>query len=299
MRFEGEIIAVVVSVLWTVSAVFFESASKRVGSLALNFVRMTITILFTGVIAVFTHGAFLPFDAGATQWIWLSLSGFIGLFVGDYCLFRSYVNIGARSSQLIMTLSPVITALLGFLFFDERLLWNQLLAMVLVVLGIALALLGKGEDSEGKRKYKLTVTGGTLALALMAPVCQAVGYIFTKKGMQGYDMFSATQIRSISALVFFALVITAGKWWRFLRSVYANAPVMKSITIGSVIGPVLGISLSLYAISIANAGVAATLMSLTPVFLIIPAALSHKNKVTLLQVVGSVIAVASGALFFI
>jgi drug/metabolite transporter (DMT)-like permease len=64
-------------------------------------------------------------------------------------------------------------------------------------------------------------------------------------------------------------------------------------------GPTIGVSLSLLATLYTNAGVAQTLMSLTPVLIIWPTWLIYRQKVTVLEVVGACVAVAGASLFFL
>ena len=73
-----------------------------------------------------------------------------------------------------------------------------------------------------------------------------------------------------------------------------NAAVWATIT-----GPFIGVSLSLMAVQYTEAGIASTLMALTPVFIIWPAHFFFGQKVTLKEVVGACISVIGVSLFFI
>ena len=44
--YKGEIISLVVALSWTTTAMFAEVASKRMGSIVMNVVRMTLSLLF-------------------------------------------------------------------------------------------------------------------------------------------------------------------------------------------------------------------------------------------------------------
>jgi len=60
------------------SAIFFEKAGRRVGSLSVNIIRIFLGILFLGITTLFTRGMFFPMDATPYNWFWLGLSGVIG-----------------------------------------------------------------------------------------------------------------------------------------------------------------------------------------------------------------------------
>ena len=64
-------------------------------------------------------------------------------------------------------------------------------------------------------------------------------------------------------------------------------------------GPFLGVSLSLMAVQYAKAGIASTLMALTPVLIIVPYALIHKQKISVKEVIGTLITMVGVALFFL
>ena len=64
-------------------------------------------------------------------------------------------------------------------------------------------------------------------------------------------------------------------------------------------GPFLGVSLSLMAVQYAKAGIASTLMALTPVLIIVPYAIINKQRITAKQVIGTLVTVIGVALFFL
>ena len=97
----GEIASLLTAACWTMSAIFFEKAGRRVGSLSVNIIRIFLGILFLGTTTLFTRGMFFPMDATPYNWFWLGISGIVGFFLGDLFLFRSYLLIGSRTSQLV------------------------------------------------------------------------------------------------------------------------------------------------------------------------------------------------------
>ena len=90
----------------------------------------------------------MPVDASRHNWIWLALSGIIGLVLGDYFLFRSYTLIGSRFAQLIMTLAPPLSAVFAYFILSESLELIQIAGMVIVIIGIAIAIFNKPVKGE-------------------------------------------------------------------------------------------------------------------------------------------------------
>ena len=291
----GEISALGVAVCWTLSALFFEKAGSKIGSLAVNIIRLMAAILLLGLVTLITRGSFFPTDATPYQWFWLSLSGFIGFFLGDLCLFHSYSIIGSRMASLVMTLAPPITVLIGFLFLNERLSFQQIMAVSIIVSGILIAMLGK----EKGEKLNFNVPFKGFLFAFGGAIGQALGLIASKKGIGNYDAVSATQIRAITGGLSFILFITFLRRWGSIRQAFSDKIGIKFVLSGSLAGPVFGVTLSLFAIQHTEAGVAAALMGLVPIFIILPSAIMFKERITPFQVLGAFTCVVGCVVLFL
>ena len=139
----GEIIALGAVAGWTVSALAFETAAKRIGSVPVNTIRMVMAALI--LILINALRGLPPWPAGITaaDFMWLIASGFVGFFIGDLLLFRSYLIIGSRMAMLIMSLSPPVSALLDRLVFGTLLTPWDAAGMILTMIGVVLALSGR------------------------------------------------------------------------------------------------------------------------------------------------------------
>ena len=74
---------------------------------------------------------------------------------------------------------------------------------------------------------------------------------------------------------------------------------MKFTGLTTLFGPFIGVALSLMAVQYARAGIASTLMALTPVLIILPYALIYKQKVTPKEILGVIVSMTGVALFFL
>ena len=287
----GEIASLLTAGCWMFSAIFFEKAGRRTGSLSVNIIRIFLGILFVGITTLFTRGMFFPMDATAYNWLWLGRSGIVGCFLGELFRFKSYILIGSRTSQLVMSLAPMITAVIGWFFLQEILSLKSIAGIVVSVTGIMIAVAGKNLKLNIPLRGFLYALGGALG--------QAVGLILSKKGMGDYDPIAATQIRAIFGFVAFALLVTFVGRWRRVFMTLRDKTGMKAITIGTVFGPFIGVSLSLYAVQHTETGIASALMALTPIFIIIPSAIMFKEKITARQVIGALISIGGATIFFL
>jgi drug/metabolite transporter (DMT)-like permease len=299
-QYLGEIAALLTAVCWTVTAMAFETAGKRVGALSLNLIRLVIGLGFLAIYNAIFNDGFLPTATGY-QWFWLTLSGVVGFVLGDLFLFRAFILIGARISMLIMAMVPPITALIGWITLGEILTGIEFLGMGLTLLGIVLVISTKLDIKKGA--FGKTLKMGPLLLgsllALGGAIGQAAGLVLSKKGMQDMNAFEATQIRIMAGVVGFTLVITLFKRWGHLLGALKDLKAMKFMTLGSFTGPFLGVSFSLLAVQHTDTGVAATLMALTPVMIIPPAILLNKERIKIIEIIGAIISIGGVALFFL
>jgi drug/metabolite transporter (DMT)-like permease len=298
----GEIAGLLTAVFWTVTSMAFESAGKKVGSLAVNLIRLVIAFFFIGIFSWISRGFFFPSDATAYQWQWLALSGLVGFVIGDLMLFQALVVVGARVSMLVMSLAPPFAALIGWLVLGEVLSLKNWLGMSVTITGIIMVIL-KHEKSELNGSVTRTLKAGYslqgIMLALGGAVGQAAGLVLSKKGMGSYDAFSASQIRVLTGIAGFSILFIFMKRWHRVWAAVKNPPAMRRITLGAFFGPFLGVSFSLLAVQHTETGIAATLMSIVPVLIIVPSLLLFHEKINLKEIIGAVVTVAGVAMFFL
>jgi drug/metabolite transporter (DMT)-like permease len=290
------------AVFWTVTALAFEAASKRIGSMIVNLLRLLIGFAFLTIFVWFYRGILLPVDASPHAWFYLILSGLVGFVFGDLCLFQAFVVVGARISMLLMAMAPPMTALIGWFVLGETLSWKSALGMMLTITGIALVVLKRHtaeESNGGFRKVKFNYPVWGILLGLGGALGQASGLILSKVGMRGLDTFAATQIRVIAGIAGFSILFFIMRLWKDAFMALSNRKPMLQLTLGAFFGPFLGVSFSLIAIKYADAGIAATIMALVPVLIIPPSMIIYKEKVTLKEAAGALLAVGGVAMFFL
>ena len=306
MQHLGEIISLAVAVFWTVTAIFADKASHRIGSMSTNVLRLTMASVFLAVLLWVTIGLPYPRYADGKAWLWLGLSALVGYVFGDWCLFNSYLVIGARFGQLFMTLAPPMAAIAGWAMLGETLTWKSILAMVVTLSGIAISILSKGEG------HKMPLKG--VLLGLGAGAGQGVGLVLSKIGMQHYEAavpagapelmgtmlpFASTMIRALIGGAGFLALMALQKDLTRLKAAFHDRKGLTYVAILTLFGPALGVSLSLMAVQYTDAGIASTLMALTPVLIILPYAILYKQKVRLKEIIGVTVSMVGVAMFFL
>lgn len=311
MEHVGELISLVVAVSWTATALFADIASHRLGAVTLNFIRMAMSLVFLGAVLWIFTGAPYPLHADAGTWFWLALSGLVGYVFGDFCLFNSYVVFGSKYGQLFMTLAPPIAGIAGWLMLGEKMSWHSWLAMLVTLSGIAISIMAR-QDGSNRLTLKLPLKG--VLFGIGAGIGQGVGLVLSKIGLEHYSAslpqdaaaamqtmmpFAGTFIRAVAGLVGFFVILAAWHKLGNLERAVHDRKGMTFATLTTFFGPFLGVSLSLMAVQYAKAGIASTLMALTPVLIIIPYSIINKQRISIKEVIGTLITVTGVALFFL
>ncbi|HNB54518.1 MAG TPA: DMT family transporter [Anaerolineales bacterium] len=306
MLYLGEISALITSLSFAFTATFFTFAGRLVGSGVVNRTRLVFGLGMLLITHQITQGSWLP-RAGWEPWLWLSLSGVIGLTLGDAFLFQAFLWIGPRLSMLMMSLAPVLAALLAWLFLGETLTGGQITGILLTIGGIAWVIAeqngqndrrvaGSSTASAAHPNYKLGILFG-----IGAATGQAVGLILSKKGLaHDFPALSGNVIRMIAATSSIWLYTLFRKQMgETLQQLTAHPRVLLFILGGAIFGPLIGVSFSLLAVQKTEVGIASTLIALTPIFMLPVGALIFKEKFGWQAIVGTLLAMVGVALLFL
>jgi drug/metabolite transporter (DMT)-like permease len=151
-------------------------------------------------------------------------------------------------------------------------------------------------------------------LGLGAGAGQGVGLVLSKIGMQHYEAavpagapelmdsmlpFASTMIRALIGSVGFLCLMALQKDLPRLKAATHDRKGLTYAVILTLFGPVFGVSLSLMAVQYTDAGIASTLMALTPVLIILPYAIMYKQRVRLKEILGVTVSMAGVAMFFL
>lgn len=304
MNYLGELISIGVAFSWTATALLSEFGSKRLGNLTLNVLRMALAIIFAMVMFWVVLGTPLPAGITMEACGWMLLSGLVGYVIGDYCLFQCYIIIGSRYGQLFMTLAPLAAALMAWITLGQEMNGMSILAMIVTLAGISISVLGRGEHH--KVSLKLPLNGVLFAIA--AALCQGIGLVLSKIGMDHYDTtatpawvipFSANFLRCIAGIIGFGILLYFREGLSPLREALHDRKGMAVATATTIFGPFVGVGFSLMAVQYTEAGIASTLMALTPIIIILPSYWLFQQKITWKAVVGAFISVIGVSLFFL
>jgi drug/metabolite transporter (DMT)-like permease len=296
MPYMGEAIALATVLCWTCSVQFFAAASKEVGAIPVNIIRLAVALaLFAGLLW-WRDGSPVPLHFPSHAWLYLSLSGVVGFFIGDIFLFKALVELGPRVAMLIQSLAAPTAAVLGWLFLKESYVPHQWLGMAIALFGVTTVILERGKSSAVVAKTTVRkISAQGIVYGALGMCGQAGGIILSKTGMQidgGYlDAFAATEIRAIAAFICFVGFFTLTHKWHNVHRALANTRAVVYTSLGAVFGPFIGVSLSLLALHYLTSGIASTFFALVPICIIPFSIYLHKEHVSFRAIAGAITAV--------
>jgi drug/metabolite transporter (DMT)-like permease len=295
LNYIGEIAALTTAFCWSITSYAFTNVSRRIGAIQVNIDRMAFaSILLICIIVIFGISLTLSFNQISN----LVISGILGLVLGDSFLFKSFQLIGARLGIIIMAAVPVISAILAFFFLNEIISYLGMFGMLLTITGILIVVLEK--KSVEQNNLPLNKLG--IFYGFLGALGQACGLIFAKYAFQDGDLngFAASFVRLFSAsLIIIPVASLLRKYKNPIRIYSKDKYSAKVILIGTVFGPVLGITGSLIAIAYAKVGIASTLMATMPIIMLPISRFYFKENLDWKAIIGAIVAVTGAAIIFL
>jgi len=316
----GELAALSTAALWAVSCQIHAILSRRLGAHTLILLRLPICIAMFGAwwgasVLFFGGGVMVP-GAGSSPGltgltgaggpstvalISLALSGVFGVALCDLLFYSGVVLVGARVALLVQSLSTVITAVLGYLFLGEAIGPMGIAGILIATGGVAWVVGDGGTVPEGAAPLSRAVRLRGVGLAFASALALSGGMVLSKQGLsEGVDPLFAALLRMVVAMgVFWPTAMLTGRLRPALGVVRGSSQDRRNfrlLLVASLIGPVVGVWLSLVAIGATKTGIAATLIGLEPIFIIPVAALVERRWPTPRAIAGAGIAFVGTAL---
>ena len=209
----GESAAIIVSFLWTTCSILFAYAGKRIGALSVNAVRIIMAVGLLGSAHILFFGTILP-EANQDQWIYMSLSGIVGLAIGDFGYFGTLVVLGPRRGTLLMSTNPIFAVIVAYFMINEVLdIWSYI-GIAIVLTGVIWVILEREENSEeeplSSKQKTLGVTYG-----IIGSIGQGVGLVLAGIGMQEMANNPASPLHPLSA-TFIRMIAGSIAVWAFI-----------------------------------------------------------------------------------
>ena len=293
----GELAALGAAFLWAVTSVVYSRLGLNISPLQLNFFKGLIAIAFIALTLVWQQATL--FNSSLATIALLSISGIVGIGLGDTAYFAALNSLGARRTLLLETLSPPIGAFLALIFISEQLTASGWCGILLTLLGIVWVISERNPASVNRRGKQASAQKGII-WAVLAAISQAIGAVISRFALLQSEIspLESTLIRLIAGtlIVFLLLLVptqtkTQPTWQLSWRS-------LGIIAIAAFGSTYLGIWLQQTSLKFAPTGIAQTLLATSPLF-ILPIVALMGEKISIRTVLGVLIAVGGIALMFI
>ncbi len=273
----------------------YKVMGSKLTSDMIGYVRMFVALPALIILTlIFDKGIFL--NASPKAYAALLFSGIIGYFLCDLFLFKSIVDLGPRETSVVMTLNPAISALMALALFGEALSGRQILGMALTVLGISVMILGEARPDSGVDRKILK---SSLIFALVAAVTQSMADVSAKFAMEEVPSVTLNMIRVFGAFwVWIVFGFIRRKSYKEQFKVFKDWRYVVMIICASSLGPVIGMTLTMGAMSRIPVGIVKSITQISPILLIPMDVLFLHKKVTLISMIGTVVSVAGVVLLF-
>jgi len=261
--FVGELSALGSAVLWAVTSLIYKTQAGRVSATALNALRCLIAAVFFALVVVVTGrtGSFaiVPTKTYGA----LTASVLVGIALGDTAYFRSMNLVGVSRALPISGSFPLFTLVFALLFLHEPLTMIAVIGACLVVGGVCLVAMPRGDTPTAKEPVGANHRLG-VAMAILAALCWAASASVLSWGMGDVDLLIANATRLTIAS--FILSLSAFRQGQGLGIPGLGRRGLGLVAIAAVFGSGFSGMLFLGGVQYAGAAVATTLSSTAPLF---------------------------------
>lgn len=291
----GELAALSSSAVWALASLLFTELGKSIRAAALNLMKGVIAIVMLLATLWVLEGSPWPTGIPTSDALWLVASGFVGITVGDTAFFQALRRIGPRKSLLLLSLAPLITALLGWPVLGEPVSPVMLFGMALTMGGVSWVIRERAVDATPDEEGRLDERAG-VAFGLLAALCQAVGNILVRLGGAEASPLAVSAVRIMAGCVGLIVSVVIARQAKDIWSTLRTPRRSGLLVVATFLGTYLGIWLMNIGLLNAPVAVASTLNSTSPIFVLPLVAFISRESVSPRAIVGALIAVGGVAL---
>lgn len=260
----GELASLGSAVAWAISICLFRRYGQGIPSYTLTLFK-NVTAIVGYALILLLLGVSLPREPEI--WRPLVISGVLGIAVGDTAAFVVLRAYGAQAAAASYCLSPPLVAVMGYLFLGEHLTTEEWIGMILCVIGVAgVIFLGSRDSKEvpaGLRAKWLPI-----ACICLSPLANSAGILLARDAMPQVHSMVGTLYRVLPATCALLLLQLRRHPFRIKGTQVFQKPTFAGLFAASFIGTFVGLLLMSVGLQYTKAGVAATLTSTYPLWVI-------------------------------
>ena len=284
----GDFYALATALCWSSAVILFDVSTKRFGSLQLNAIKNLIGI--TGFsLTIFIFVIPVP-EITRNDFIILTLSGFLGISIGDVLFIESLKKVGSGISAVVSTIYTPFIFIIAFLMLGERINIQSLLGGTLVLSGIIVSVY------KNPGLISKTILYKGIFYGITAQLLTAYSVLLAKPVMASMPIIYVALYRFIAGFIgiLFILFIRLDK--SIIIENFKNGLQDKYVLVGSFLGTYLSVIFWLAGFKYTLAARAAIYNQMSTVFIVIMAIIFLNEKLTKRKVFGVILSVLGALL---
>lgn len=278
MAFWGILSALLSAGSWAFGTITFERIGKVVPYVGITFLKGVFSIVLMVLLLLFTGGLY---PIGWWEFTFLSLSGIIGITIGDSLYFKSLQDLGAKTQVIFFLLGQILTMILSLLFLGELLSLEQYIGASILLIGVVITTWGT--QSNHPNKWRGIVYG------LLSMLCFSISAIMIKSAILDVPVITATFYRMVFGTIFTLGYGVASKNFKTWIAPLKDKRLCGLFVLNVTVITYGGFLLSMAAIKFISVALASVLSATEPIFVLVLAFIISKEKITKRELVGTIV----------
>lgn len=275
---------------WSVSTFASARASRHLGGISANLIRLVLAFPLVGLVALAMGLSPVSVLDGPAM-SWLVLSGIFGVCACDILTLMAYARLGPRIPTLLVDCGSVpIAVLIGWLWLEEVPSAMQLWCMALTISGLVVVLRPRADDRSDAWGIANACAAGVFFA--LASVCVRMSLLHPTDAMPVHWLEAAV-IRLGSGLLataaVFVVIGSIARTWRDGPAQWHAA--LPWLALNALLGPGLGLTCFQWALVSTQASVVHAIIAFVPLVVLMTEWLMRRDRPDALGVYGSIASV--------
>ncbi|MCG8640121.1 MAG: DMT family transporter [Desulfobacterales bacterium] len=272
----GAFLSLCAAFFWAGSVILFKLSGKTLSPVSLNLFKSLVAFILISLTMLILSIDFFP-ARPVNDWLWLALSGVIGITLSDLLFFTALNRLGAGMTAIVECLYLPSVIFFSFLLLNENLTPNAFTGGFLVFVAVIVGSLSKKSHDS---KHRTTVSWSGIFIGAMAMVSIAVGIVIIKELLADANVFWATLVRVTAAVISLSAIVSIlPKRTIYLKELRDSKAWIYAIP-ASVCGNYIALLCWVGGMKYTTASKAAILNQMSTIFIFILAAVFLKEKIT-------------------
>lgn len=263
---------------WAFGTITFERIGKAVPFVGITFLKGVFSIVLMILLIIITGGLY---PIGLWDFSFLTLSGILGITIGDSLFFKSLQDLGAKTQVIFFLLGQILTMILSLLFLGELLSVEQYIGAFILLAGVIVTTWGTQTNHPNKSRGIL--------LGLLSMTCFSISAIMVKAAISDVPVITATFYRMVFGTIFALGYGIASKNFTSWIQPLKDKKLLGLFVTNVVVITYGGFMLSMAAIKYISVSLASVLSATEPIFVLMLAFLIMRERATKRELIGTVI----------